>query len=493
MKVLLINSDNDFGIGPNANGRSFPPLGILSLGTALDHQFGDRLDLTLIDGQVTTNAEITSFVEHERPDFVGISLYNTSTRNTESLIRTAKSVGAITMIGNDHAIAHYELWLKHVEDLDYVCLNDIGEETIVAFFHYLFGDIEVQDVPLLAFRRNMAIEKTAVPSRILPGKTLDVVPIPNRTLLDANHWAKYRESFLATHHPSLKNRTVTGVTTLNRARGCAKSKRRCAYCGINDLRIRYSSADLFWRDVRAAITDVSANIIYEAFDSASSSPAVLRAWARNRPPDISDVKFKVYAQAAESSDTVIQEFESLGVFCVNMGLDSGDDAALKLLKGNWNSVEINRDAVLRYSRRGIEVYSSFVLFGFGDESTTRRSLDKTLKFIEWMARETYAISFDCALLYPEKGSIIGSALWNPDLLRMRSSCQAWRIINEERLRMISAKWRDQIFLDPVELCYDFAWVCGVNAETLLEYEKEISIIAKSYGLNYGRSQGGVEG
>jgi anaerobic magnesium-protoporphyrin IX monomethyl ester cyclase len=128
MRVFLVNSDNDHGIGANANGRSFPPLGIVSLGTVLKNRFADRIELTLLDGQISHNQKIIECTERDKPNFVGISLYNTSTRNAASLIHAAKGVGAITMIGNDHAIAHHDLWLRTLHDLDYVCLNDIGEE-----------------------------------------------------------------------------------------------------------------------------------------------------------------------------------------------------------------------------------------------------------------------------------------------------------------------------------------------------------------------------
>ena len=45
MVIMLINSGNDPGIDGNANDQSWPPLNIISLGSALEAAFLDRVDL----------------------------------------------------------------------------------------------------------------------------------------------------------------------------------------------------------------------------------------------------------------------------------------------------------------------------------------------------------------------------------------------------------------------------------------------------------------
>jgi anaerobic magnesium-protoporphyrin IX monomethyl ester cyclase len=480
--IFLINSDNDIGLGRSVNGDCYPPLGIISLGTAIQAAF-PTISLQLFDGQTISNQHIVDCIRAQRPTVVGISMYSASIRNTISLATAAKDVGAITILGNDHAIMHANTILTNVPEVDYICLNDVGEETMVAFIEYLNGARDVETVPLLAYRSSSEIRKTRSHTVYSPGRSLDSIPIPNRKLLDERSWDHYAQHFNRQARHFFKT-TTPRVTTINRARGCAQMSRPCKYCGINNLSIRYSSGDVFWTDVRSAQDQVGANVFYEAFDSASSAPRILREWLAARPEDLTHVAFKMYAQAFESTPTVVDIFRGLNVFCVNMGLDSGDDTALKLLKGPRHSVESHRTALKRYSDAGIEVYASFVLFGLGNADATKSSLDKTMEFIRWMTENTSVVGFDCALLYPDKNAPIGSWIWGhgskSDLV-----AEDWAFLNEDALRLMGDKWRSALYLDPTELCSDFAVVCGVDPALLVDYATQISAMSSKAGLNYG--------
>lgn len=97
-----------------------------------------------------------------------------------------------------------------------------------------------------------------------------------------------------------------------------------------------------------------------------------------------------------------------------MGLDSGDDHVLKLLKGDRHSLDSNKRAVELYSENDIEIYTSFVLFGLGHYKSTEKSMEATLRFAEWLAAETSTVSFDSALMYPDRLAPIGKLIWNPE-------------------------------------------------------------------------------
>jgi len=200
----------------------------------------------------------------------------------------------------------------------------------------------------------------------------------------------------------------------------------------------------------------------------------------------------MYAQAFETDAKRIELFKGLNLFCVNMGLDSGDDEVLKMLKGAKHSLAQNKRAAQMYTDAGIEIYTSFVLFGLGDEDRTRRSLDQTLEFVNWLAANTSAVSFDSALLYPDKFSPIGSLIWD-DAPNMDAFARAgWSFINQDSLKIFRDRYRNEVFIDPAEFTYEFARLCGVRPEVLVEYDGEIQKIARRAGLNYGQSQGGAE-
>ena len=135
--VLLINTGNDPGIGGNANENAYPPLGVVALGTSLSNEFQDSVEVKLLDGQVDSVERIEAEISRLQPDVVGLSMYSTSIRNTIRLVEAAKNTGAITVVGNDHAAMHHKELFGAVKAIDYIGLNDIGEETIVPLIGHI--------------------------------------------------------------------------------------------------------------------------------------------------------------------------------------------------------------------------------------------------------------------------------------------------------------------------------------------------------------------
>lgn len=279
MNLLLINTGNDPGLGGHVNAQSYPPLGIISLGTAVRDVFGNAVQVSLADGQVDDVDDLASRIRRERPDVVGLSMYCTSTRNTLRLVREAKGIGATTIIGNDHAAFHFETLLTKVPEVDYVCTGDVGEDSLVALMGCLLGRPNadrLSEVPDLAFRHEERVVASAVRRHRAGAGAMDDIAIPDRTLLPERYWSHYLSCFKRQHRKLFNSSAVPGIATINRARGCARSKSPCRYCGIADLTPRGSSADLFWRDVRQAREEVGATVLHEVFDSATSWPRLCR-------------------------------------------------------------------------------------------------------------------------------------------------------------------------------------------------------------------------
>ena len=504
MRVLLVNTGNDDEIGGNANSQSYPPLGIISLGTAIAEEFGDKIELSLLDGQVDDAATIKQQIRKMRPDVVGVSMYCTSIRKTLEFIQEAKAVGAVTLLGNDHAAIHHRTLLHKVKEIDYVCTADVGEETIVPFIRCLLTKADIEGVPKLSFRSATGEVVNTRPGPAMAqiaangepksrsANALDELPIPDRRLLPRRYWESYLRNFKLQCRRTFNSQNVGGIATINRARGCARAKNPCRYCGIADLRPRGSSPEAFWRDVRRAREQVNAIVLYEAFDSATSWPSLMKGWLEARPADLDDTRFFMYAQAAETNEGIVDTFSKLGVFCVNTGFDSGDTRTLQLLKGKQDSAEKNRRAAELWTRAGIEIHTSFVLMGMGSEAETRRSLDHTVAFAEWLAKNTHTVSLDSAMFYPDKTAPVGAWIWDPGLAAKQAKDLGWDFIDFDLLQKASHRWRDEVLLDPLELCIDFAKICRVEPQLLVDYNRRIQSISNRYQLNFGHSLAGAE-
>ena len=117
-------------------------------------------------------------------------------------------------------------------------------------------------------------------------------------------------------------------------------------------------------------------------------------------------------------------------------------------------------------------------------------MEATLKFAEWLAKETSTVSFDSALMYPDRLAPIGGLIWEPEKAKQVIENTGWTFLDLEKLDEVHRKWKDEIFVDPIEIADDFALICGVDGDFLRGYSDEIQKLSETHEMNFGRSQGG---
>lgn len=491
-KVLLVNAGTDEDVSSIANDGTFPALGVVSLATVLlrDHP---HLTVTAVDGQVTTATEIERLMTDFEPDVLGVSALGTSYTNTLRLAELGKNAGATTILGNDHAATMARQILTHQESVDYICAADVGEFALSAFVAALNGDRPIESVPQLVYRRSSEIVWNggaelphASPGGALFGRALDAIPVPDRSLMPAANWTAYRDNYLRVYGGLHTGEEVGGVTTINRARGCARVKSPCHFCGIADLTLRFSSPEMFWSDVRAGQDQVGATIFYEAFDSMSSSPRWVRQLVEAKPADIGDPKFFVYTQAAETSAQLVALYRRLGVYRVNMGLESGDTRMLKLLKGPRDSLENNQRACDLLKEAGILIYGSLVLGGPGE---TAESLDNTVAFARWLVDNDMVAALQAQPLYPDLGALTGRWLTNPDLARAAAREKGFEILDDDLLESMPEKHGHTDRIDFDEISRDWCRIFSrVSWDELVDATRMIRGYADGNGTASGSSR-----
>lgn len=491
-RVLLVNACSDSDVSSIANDGTFPSLGVVSLATVLlrDHP---GLDVIALDGQVTPMSEVEELIRDFEPQVLGIGVLATSYGNTLRLAEAGKNIGAVTILGNDQAAAMGRQILQHREAVDYVCTADVGEFAMSAFVGALNGERPLTSVPGLLYRTPGGIEQNRLPEipadeikartgGALHSSVLDAVPIPDRTLMPESNWNQYLHNYLQ-RYGALHDEEITGVTTMNRARGCARVKAPCHFCGIMDLSLRFSSPGVFWDDVRAAQKDVSASIFYEAFDSMSSSPRWVKSLVDAKPDDIQDPKFFVYTQAAETTPRLVGLYRQLGVYRVNMGLESGDTRMLKVLKGPRDSLENNQRACRLFKEAGIPIYGSLVLGGPGENHD---SLDNTIAFSRWLIDNEMMASVEAAPLYPDFGALTGQWLMNPNLARQVAKEKGFEILDEELLDSMPAKYGATDMVNFDEVSHDW---CKIFSRVTWDELIEVTHTIRSYAERRGTVTG----
>jgi hypothetical protein len=245
---------------------------------------------------------------------------------------------------------------------------------------------------------------------------------------------------------------------------------------------------MFWEDVRAA-SDDGANRLFLAGDSISSVPKYLKKLAEAKPDNLDDVGFFAYTSATETTPQLVDDYRKLGVYRAHIGLDSGDDAMLRRIKGPHDSVEQNLRAVRLLTDAGIRVYASFVLGGPGE---TAASLNNTFDFVRHLVSEGMVEGCEANPLFPEMNAPFGRLLLNPKEAIAYSKNEGFNIRNNQLLFEMPEKWISHECPDPKSISVDWAEIFAVPYDNLLEVSSSIKRCSRDHGIPSGSSWTEVE-
>jgi radical SAM superfamily enzyme YgiQ (UPF0313 family) len=478
--VYLVNAGNDAGISAIANDHSFPALGILTLGTWLQNSFSD-IHIVARDGGVISSERINQEIGELRPDVVGISVLSTSYQNGLATAQAANGVGAKVVLGNDHAAQLSRRILEKRPYVDFVIGSEYGEKSLELLIRALRGeDIPLGAIPHLTYRQhgqvcspdsgtgNLSIIGPSAYGDLRRTRALDIFPVPDRTLYPEEHWKSYLSNYLAKFSGLHLDEAVIGVATMNRARGCSRAndETKCKFCDMF-LDPAFSSPKLFWTDVREAHRQVGANVFYEVCDSLSSFPEFVHGLVQERPRDLGfDPKFFVYAQAVElvRNPDLVKVMKELGVFRVNIGLESGSDDTLKHMKGRDDSVEKNERVVRLLRENQVYLYGSLVL---GSDAETPASLCQTVAWAKKIIREGLIADIEAQPVLPLPNNFYGRKFRHSGLLTAEESQSDW----PWDIDSIAQRYIDRF--------------SGVTYQDTLHAAWEIRECAKEHRINFG--------
>lgn len=493
MKIMLINSPN-LMTQHNANFALFPPIGIIQLATRIVQDFGDAVDVKVIDGGITGTDEIGAEMVAYQPDLVGLGVLTPTYPEGLRLARIAKGIGADVVLGDDHAIFFPELILSNRPDIDYVVFNDAGEQPFSQLVGALLNSTPVQEVPSLAYRVDGGVAK----SQHTQYKLLNRNTVPDLGLI-----ADTLGVYASNYNNSLQVKPVVPkkVTTVNFARGCENIK-RCTYCSIADLTVNTGSPVEFWSTVRGYHREQGINCVFEVYDSFTASPLYIDSLLSSMPPDMEkkidngDLEIMVYARALGllKRDNV-NKLNKLGVRRVNIGLDAGDTAMLIAHRKNKTTADTNIEALKLLNKAGISVHASYIVGAPGETESSARGtvqhIRDSLSMVEFSAVEYSRFiplpnspSWDMMVEFEHPG-------FHRDAAEVESFLRSAGIeipsAERERLRD-KYQSRDLLYID--ELAADwFEHFTHVTEEFALAVIEEVKTTLEEHGINTGNNVG----
>lgn len=464
--VYLVNSGKD----ENEQHSYFPALGIISLGTAVQ-KYRPDIELTVTDAQVVPLNEIKSSMKRKDPDVIGISVMARGYENALKLVKEGKEINSEVILGNSYAASMGENILRNRPEVDYISTSSVGEFSFLGFLDYLEGRKNVTEVPKLLYRKNGKINHNPETAFSWNDRwtALDQLPTPNRSLLSEREWDVFLNNYIHCYN-RLHDGPVTGVTTINRAKGCPNYKRRCLFCGIEDLTLRFSSPEKFWEDVKRAKKQVDANVFFECCDGISSSSNWLKQVTEAKPEELENTSFWAYANPLTIGSETAKLLRELGMVRAILGFESGNEKMLKRLKSGQASIKQNKKASLLLENQGIDAYGCLV---FGAPGETPESLRDSIDFAYWC--KDHRISIEAQPLYPGYESRAREMLIEPGIAERNAEREGFEINNSQLLGQMNKKYRREDNPDMEEMTKDWLDIfCNVSWEDIMEAIEEVN-------------------
>jgi radical SAM superfamily enzyme YgiQ (UPF0313 family) len=344
------------------------------------------------------------------PDVVAMSVYTATA--TWSLILAAElkriKPDAVVILGNDHAgILHREILTGHYGSriIDFISTGNNGPFTMMALLAVLDGNLPLEKVPSIAYRKNGQVVNQSAATY-----PLNLRILPDYRLIERDLELYYDPAFAVWYsaHYEMKRMVTFPIDG-----GCNWGKRptrRCRHCSIQGLTPKTADTTSIIASMETLVGDLQANI-YAAGDSTLGMSK--EQWggeftllddlasACSESPVLQNKRFLL-------AYGLVYEFLSSAELCKgfvrtwNVGLESFDP---KLLKGNSKGINKGPDRILEAlelaKRLDYKLYLSGIL---GLPGTTMRQLqeevDNWLAIAESFAGQVTTISVAAPAVIP---------------------------------------------------------------------------------------------
>ncbi len=324
-----------------------------------------------------------------KPDILAISSVTQNYNHAIHYARSAKNRGVAVLVGGMHISSLPECLS---EDMDVGCIGE-GEETfadlMALYLEKGFFDADgLSGIKGIIYREQGKLVRTTDRPVI---EAVDQLPHPDRSIIGYG-----RRAYIYT------------------ARGCAYN---CTFCICSRYwgKIRYVSPRYIMEEIELLLEKGVEVIRFSDENFVGNKQRLSEISGLIKSAGIDKrVKFSCWARAQNVTPDVVKMLKSMNVVSVKMGLESGSERILRLVKGNTTLADSKR-AINLLKDAGIQTNGDFII-GFPDE--TEAEIMETYRFIKESRLDFVDINTICPLPGTEvweeaerKGMVSASMDW----------------------------------------------------------------------------------
>lgn len=447
IKVMFSNTF----YSPNVSSVSLisvvPPLDLAYCASVLRTSL-ERVDVNILDANAlkldikSQTDQIISYC----PDFLVFSAKTYSIplvkKISEEVKTTSSNRPTIILIGT-HGSALPKETLYEIKDIDFIIIGEPEQTLLELVKSFLKAGNKINQTSLegingLAYK-DSKISSIKVNNKRPSLKELDSLPFPARDLLP-NH---------------LYSSPYSGrVTSIETNRGCPGS---CTYCEMHNLygkNIRSRSAGSVVKEIRLCVEELG--VRYFAFSDhtfTSNSSFVNDLCKKLISSGLNNkIVWSCNTRLDKLSEDLIKNMKKAGCFQIGVGIESGSDKNLKIVKKGVDQALIS-GMVLKMKKAGIFVMG-YAIIGFPWE--TEKDIRDTEEVLFSVNPHILQISFATPLPgsslygYCLKHSLLLSKDWG-DFSFLKKSIIKNENISNEKLGVIRKKILSRFYLRPKKL------------------------------------------
>jgi len=365
------------------------PLGLICLASYLKQVFGEEINVAILDlyamgghkprreGDMYVRGmdderQILSEIKKMNPDLVGITCcftgYIDDALKVAAIIKKADATVPVVM-GGAHVTLEAESILRNNQCVDFVVRNE-GEITLEQLVRSIRGEVAIQSINGLCFRASNQEVVVNPPRELI--KDLDMLPIPDRKLIDMEH---YKRSNSLAFNFSRKSPIATIMTS----RGCPYE---CVFCSTKNIwkrKWRPRSLSHVFREIEMLVSDYGIREILILDDQFILHKERIDDFCNyfiQRKLKIAFSNIAGVSAWLADDEEILVKMRQAGFYKITLPIESGNTATLKFIRKPINLVQvsklINKANELGYWTGG------FFIIGFPYE--TREQIRETIQF-----------------------------------------------------------------------------------------------------------------
>lgn len=358
MKVLLVKPYN-------LSDHIQPSLGLGYLATAIRGSHSVEILDCIKEG--IKPGDFFDYIKDKDFDVIGFQCYTYDLPNIKIMLKFSKKNKAITLLGGPHPSSVPKETMDFFSDtLDY-CFKGEAEIGLAMLLDGLSGknSLSKEDIPGLVWRdKNRILE-----NQVIYNNDLDSFGMPAWDLIKPHEYPE------AQHGAFFKRFPIAPIMT---TRGCPYS---CTFCAGSRVSGRV------WRKRSTAHIINEIKFLYHKygireFHIIDDNFTLDKRFAKDVLENIKKLDFAISwavpngIRMESLDDEILSLMKETGLYLVSLGIESGSNRILDLMKKNITTAKI-KNAVSKIRRFNIDI-AAFFIMGFPGE--TIEDIKKTIKF-----------------------------------------------------------------------------------------------------------------